>query len=915
MPLQPLTLITICCFSFAFSVDVRSRVDCSPDPHSLNEQKCKSRGCVWEFPQVDAPKETPPCYFPSTTGYVKTKDLGNGVLVLEKQNGPLNPFGADISPLKLKTHYIGSTFELSIGNDDRYIPPLNLPKEQPNDNSDPLDFQETSGTNGTFTFQMIRRSTGRIIWDTSIGGLLFADQYIQIATLLPSTNIFGFGEHVHKTLKHDMTRYTTWPMFATGFPPDSGSQLSTHPLYGVHPFYLCIEPDGKTHGVLLLNSNAQEVTLGPAPHLVYRTIGGQLDFVFFAGPTPEAAIQGYLSYIGKPFLPAYWALGYQLSRWGYQGVDEMKTVIRRNQAAGIPLDVAVADIDYMSTYEDFTEGEKWSTFPEYAQELHSQNVNLILIFDPAIENVSFVEWPRFDQVPTKIQDQYPLAKNTKMMLGNVWPERNVAFPDFLDPTNKTELWWIDEFRRFHDMLPYDGIWIDMNEPENFQTGTLKGNNSNGKTLQCIVDGIDGKFDNPPYETKAVYDGFDPFLASKTLCLNGLSIRGTNNLYNTKSLYGWSESRATAKAHQSAIKKRGAVISRSTFVSSGRYTGHWLGDNVARWEDLRTSVIGVIEFNFFGIPYVGSDICGFTGVTWEELCLRWHQMGAFHSFSRDHNMHYMPAQDPAVWPSVTKAAKIALTFRYRYLPYLYSLHYRASTIGSTVVRPLFFEFSSDSETFSIDRQFLWGKALMIAPALDPGIDSVHAYFPDDLWYSLQDETYGKIIPPGYNDVPAKNDTLTPVFARGGYILPRQTPSTTTKESRNNPFELLVTVGQNSISEGELYYDDGVTQFDSIDQNPHFSFNFTYSYSRTAASLNARWSTSISNYTLPTLDIIDIVGYDYTPDFNSFYLNGKRININIQTSSYSPFTRRLFISTKNLIDMNAESTTLAWSHKAV
>lgn len=79
--------------------------------------------------------------------------------------------------------------------------------------------------------------------------------------------------------QHNLDRYTTWPMFARDIGPDSGSALSTQNLYGVHPFYMCIEADGKAHGVFILNSNAQEVETGPGPHLLYRTIGGSTNYV------------------------------------------------------------------------------------------------------------------------------------------------------------------------------------------------------------------------------------------------------------------------------------------------------------------------------------------------------------------------------------------------------------------------------------------------------------------------------------------------------------------------------------------------------------------------------------------------------------------------------------------------------------
>ncbi len=52
-------------------------------------------------------------------------------------------------------------------------------------------------------------------------------------------------------------------------------------------------------------------------------------------------------------------------------------------------------------------------------------------------------------MPIATQNEYPLVANTTIMLGRVWPDRNVAYPDFLEPTNVTEQWWIDEFVRFH----------------------------------------------------------------------------------------------------------------------------------------------------------------------------------------------------------------------------------------------------------------------------------------------------------------------------------------------------------------------------------------------------------------------------------------------------------------------------------
>lgn len=89
-------------------------------------------------------------------------------------------------------------------------------------------------------------------------------------------------------------------------------------------------------------------------------------------------------------------------------------------------------------------------------------------------------------------------------------------------------------------------------------------------------------------------------------------------------------------------KRPFLISRSTFPSAGKWTGHWvcifdykcmgiylpyvqLGDNYSKWQYMYMSIQGVLQFQLFQIPMVGADTGGFNGNSDEELVNRWMQV--------------------------------------------------------------------------------------------------------------------------------------------------------------------------------------------------------------------------------------------------------------------------------------------------
>lgn len=106
---------------------------------------------------------------------------------------------------------------------------------------------------------------------------------------------------------------------------------------------MIIEPNGATSGIFIFNSNAQDYKFDEyetnQATLTYRTIGGILDIFFFAGPNPEDVIRQYQSVIGQPYMPPYWSLGFQLSRYGFNSLTNMRAALNRTLTAQIPLDV------------------------------------------------------------------------------------------------------------------------------------------------------------------------------------------------------------------------------------------------------------------------------------------------------------------------------------------------------------------------------------------------------------------------------------------------------------------------------------------------------------------------------------------------------------------------------------------------
>uniref|UniRef100_A0A673G2Q8 P-type domain-containing protein n=1 Tax=Sinocyclocheilus rhinocerous TaxID=307959 RepID=A0A673G2Q8_9TELE len=401
------------------------RVDCFPDA-GASQQKCLERACCWR-PLNET--NVPWCFFSKNHGYSMVSeskpDSTHIEAKLTRMDAP-SLFGADIKELTFYAEMQTENrlrFKITDANQARFEVPHEHVQSLSDTPNGPLKYR----------LELIQKPFGLKVWrttspekllfDTTFGPLVFADQYLQLSAKLPSHNIYGLGEHVHQTFRHD-TNWKTWPIFTRDAFPNG-------------------------------------VTIQPAPAVTFRTIGGVLDFYILVGETPEAVVDEFTKLIGRPFIPPYWSLGFQLSRWDYGSLEEVKKVVERNRQADLPYDVQYTDIDYMENKKIFTyDMDKFAALPQFADYMHDKGQKYIVILDPAVSTGQRINGP-YESLErghaAKVWVTEP--DGVTPLLGEVWPGETV-FPDY---TNQACIdWWVDEISRFHKEVKHDALWIVSN---------------------------------------------------------------------------------------------------------------------------------------------------------------------------------------------------------------------------------------------------------------------------------------------------------------------------------------------------------------------------------------------------------------------------------------------------------------------
>ncbi|KAH7104882.1 alpha-glucosidase [Auriculariales sp. MPI-PUGE-AT-0066] len=182
------------------------------------------------------------------------------------------------------------------------------------------------------------------------------------------------------------------------------------------------------------------------------------------------------------------------------------------------------------------------------------------------------------------------------------------------------------------------------------------------------------------------------------------------------------------------KGEAVLFARSGAAGGQRYPVHWGGDCESTFAAMAEATRGLLSLSISGYGYGAHDIGGFEGLPPADLYQRWVAFGMFSSHTRLHGsssyrVPWLYGEQAAVAMSKLQDLK------HRLMPYIWNYAIEAHKLGHPMHRTMFVEFPEDRNTHTLDRQYLLGPYLLVAPVYVPENEETEFYLPAGKWTEL------------------------------------------------------------------------------------------------------------------------------------------------------------------------------------
>ena len=474
------------------------------------------------------------------------------------------------------------------------------------------------------------------------------------------------------------------------------------------PFYMT----NRGYGVFVEDTSdvSFEVASEKVERVQFSAEGETIVYDVIYGGTPKAVLDGYTALTGRPALLPAWSFGLWLSTSFTTNYDEKTATsfIQGMADRDIPLSVFHFDCFWMKGFNwcDFTWDEE--TFPDpegMLKRYHDRGLHLCCWINPYIAQAS----PLFRE---GMEHGYLLKKTN----GDVW---------------QTDLWQAGM-----------GI-LDVTNPDAraWYCGYLR------KILRMGVDCLKTDFgERIPVKDIAYFDGKDPLHMHNYYSF----------LYNKMVFDLLKEERGEGEA---------ILFARSATAGSQQFPVHWGGDNSASYVSMAETLRAGLSMSHSGFGFWSHDISGFEQTAPADVYKRWAAFGLLSSHSRLHgsSSYRVP------WLFDEESCDVVRKFtrlKCRLMPYLYGAAVEAHEHGTPMMRPMMLEFPDDPACDTLDRQYMMGESLLVAPVFHAD-SHVDYYLPDGLWTSLLD---GRKVQGGRWQKETHDFLSLPLMVRPGTVLP-------------------------------------------------------------------------------------------------------------------------------------------------